>query len=113
MRTAIIQGNEFQGAGRRPADDHLHPEDGGEPIQHVVTNYPADGGVALGMFNFNDSIADFARASFSYGLERGYPVYLSDQEHDLEGVRRRVQGHLRGRSLRTSTRLISRLPGDV
>src|SRR6476660_674540 len=60
------------------------PEDGSEPIQHVVTNYPADGGVALGMFNFNDSIADFARASFSYGLERGYPVYLSTKNTILK-----------------------------
>jgi isocitrate dehydrogenase len=60
------------------------PEDGGEPIQHVVANYPADGGVALGMFNFNDSIADFARASFSYGLERGYPVYLSTKNTILK-----------------------------
>src|SRR6478609_10260441 len=60
------------------------PEDGGEPIQHVVPNYPADGGVALGMFNFNDSIADFARASFSYGLERGYPVYLSTKNTILK-----------------------------
>ena len=60
------------------------PEDGGEPIQHVVTNYPADGGVALGMFNFNNSIADFARASFSYGLERGYPVYLSTKNTILK-----------------------------
>jgi isocitrate dehydrogenase len=60
------------------------PEDGGEPIQHVVADYPADGGVALGMFNFNDSIADFARASFSYGLERGYPVYLSTKNTILK-----------------------------
>src|SRR5436309_1698562 len=53
------------------------PEDGSEPIQHAVANYGADGGVAMGMYNFNKSIEDFARASFSYGLERGYPVYLS------------------------------------
>jgi isocitrate dehydrogenase len=60
------------------------PEDGGEPIQHVVANYPPDGGVALGMYNFNNSIADFARASFSYGLERGYPVYLSTKNTILK-----------------------------
>jgi isocitrate dehydrogenase len=60
------------------------PENGGEPIQHVVANYPADGGVALGMYNFNDSIADFARASLSYGLERGYPVYLSTKNTILK-----------------------------
>jgi len=51
---------------------------------HVVANYPPDGGVALGMYNFNNSIADFARASFSYGLERGYPVYLSTKNTILK-----------------------------
>src|SRR2546425_1610773 len=48
------------------------PTDGGEPIQHVVGIYPADGGVAMGMYNFNASIADFARASLAYGLQRNY-----------------------------------------
>ena len=60
------------------------PEDGGEPMEYVVANYPADGGVALGMYNFNDSIADFARASFAYGMERGYPVYLSTKNTILK-----------------------------
>jgi isocitrate dehydrogenase len=60
------------------------PEDGGEPIRHVVAQYPSDGGVALGMYNFNASIADFARASLSYGLERGYPVYLSTKNTILK-----------------------------
>jgi len=60
------------------------PEDGGEPIQHVVANFGADGGVAMGMYNYNDSIADFARASFAYGLERGYPVYLSTKNTILK-----------------------------
>ena len=60
------------------------PEDGSEPIQHAVANYGADGGVAMGMYNFNDSIRDFARASFSYGLQRGYPVYLSTKNTILK-----------------------------
>ena len=60
------------------------PNDGGEPIQHVVANYGADGGVAMGMYNFNDSIRDFARASFSYGLMRDYPVYLSTKNTILK-----------------------------
>lgn len=60
------------------------PEDGSEPIQHVVGNYGPDGGVAMGMYNFNDSIRDFARASFSYGLQRGYPVYLSTKNTILK-----------------------------
>jgi isocitrate dehydrogenase len=60
------------------------PEDGSEPIQHVVANYGADGGVAMGMYNFNKSIADFARASFAYGLQRNYPVYLSTKNTILK-----------------------------
>ena len=60
------------------------PEDGSEPIQHVVANYGADGGVAMGMYNFNKSIEDFARASFAYGLLRGYPVYLSTKNTILK-----------------------------
>ncbi len=60
------------------------PSDGSEPIEHVVANYGADGGVAMGMYNFNNSIADFARASFSYGLQRGYPVYLSTKNTILK-----------------------------
>ncbi len=60
------------------------PEDGSEPIQHVVANYGADGGVAMGMYNFNKSIEDFARASFSYGLQRNYPVYMSTKNTILK-----------------------------
>ena len=60
------------------------PADGSEPIQHVVANYGPDGGVAMGMYNFNDSIRDFARASFSYGLMRHYPVYLSTKNTILK-----------------------------
>jgi isocitrate dehydrogenase len=60
------------------------PEDGSAPIEHVVANYGEDGGVAMGIYNFNDSIADFARASFSYGLQRNYPVYLSTKNTILK-----------------------------
>ncbi|GAB3823703.1 NADP-dependent isocitrate dehydrogenase [Kribbella italica] len=60
------------------------PEDGSEPIQHVVATYGPDGGVALGMYNFTKSIEDFARASFAYGLRRDYPVYLSTKNTVLK-----------------------------
>ncbi|HEX7189463.1 MAG TPA: NADP-dependent isocitrate dehydrogenase [Actinomycetes bacterium] len=60
------------------------PTDGSEPIQHVVANFGDDGGVAMGMFNFNKSIEDFARASFNYGLQREYPVYLSTKNTILK-----------------------------
>lgn len=60
------------------------PDDGGEPIEHQVVHMPAGGGVTLGMYNFNDSIRDFARACFTYGLDRGYPVYLSTKNTILK-----------------------------
>ena len=60
------------------------PADGSEPIRHVVANYGPDGGVAMGMYNFNKSIEDFARATFNYGLQRNYPVYLSTKNTILK-----------------------------
>ena len=59
------------------------PEDGGEPITRDVFDFPA-GGVALGMYNLDGSIRDFARASMRYGLDRGYPVYLSTKNTILK-----------------------------
>ncbi len=60
------------------------PGDGGEPEVHEVATYGDDGGVAMGMFNYNDSIRDFARASLNYGLQRGLPVYLSTKNTILK-----------------------------
>ena len=60
------------------------PSDGSAPIEHEVVQMPEGGGVVMGMYNFNESIADFARASFSYGLQRGYPVYLSTKNTILK-----------------------------
>jgi isocitrate dehydrogenase len=53
------------------------PDDGSDPIELEVFDFPAGGGVAMAMYNLDDSIRDFARASFRYGLEREYPVYMS------------------------------------
>jgi isocitrate dehydrogenase len=52
------------------------PKDGSAPVEMEVYDFPG-GGVAMAMYNLDDSIRDFARASMRYGLERGYPVYLS------------------------------------
>ena len=60
------------------------PADGSAPIEHVVADFGPDGGVAMGMYNFADSIRDFARASFAYGLMRNYPVYLSTKNTILK-----------------------------
>jgi isocitrate dehydrogenase len=49
-----------------------------------VADFGADGGVSMAMYNFNDSIRDFARASMNYGLQREYPVYLSTKNTILK-----------------------------
>jgi isocitrate dehydrogenase len=52
-------------------------------MEFEVANFP-DGGIAMGMYNFDESIRDFARASFRYGLAREYPVYLSTKNTILK-----------------------------
>jgi isocitrate dehydrogenase len=59
------------------------PDGEGEPIRLELARFTG-GGVAMGMYNFDDSIRDFARASFRYGLDRGYPVYLSTKNTILK-----------------------------
>jgi isocitrate dehydrogenase len=59
------------------------PKDGSEPVELNVYEFPG-GGIAMAMYNLDDSIRDFARASMRYGLERGYPVYLSTKNTILK-----------------------------
>ncbi len=59
------------------------PKDGGAPMELEVYDFPG-GGVAMAMYNLDDSIRDFARASMRYGLSRGYPVYLSTKNTILK-----------------------------
>jgi isocitrate dehydrogenase len=59
------------------------PADGSEPIEHLVFDFPG-GGVAMGMYNVDESIRGFARACFNYGLDRGWPVYLSTKNTILK-----------------------------
>jgi isocitrate dehydrogenase len=61
----------------------FQPKDGSAPIEHEVFQSPG-GGVAMAMYNLDDSIRDFARASMNYGLQRGYPVYLSTKNTILK-----------------------------
>ncbi len=63
--------------------------DDGEVIEHEVFDAPG-AGVAVGMYNLDGSIRDFARASLNYGLNRGYPVYLSTKHTILQGDDGRV-----------------------
>jgi len=57
--------------------------DDGQVIEHEVFSYPG-GGVAMAMYNLDESIREFARASFNYGLQRKYPVYLSTKNTILK-----------------------------
>ena len=57
--------------------------DDGKVIEHEVYKYPG-GGVAMAMYNLDESIYDFARASLGYGLMRKYPVYLSTKNTILK-----------------------------
>ena len=57
--------------------------DDGSKIDEEVFHYPSPG-VALAMYNLDDSIRDFARASFNYGLGLGWPVYLSTKNTILK-----------------------------
>ena len=70
----------FPGPGKLKIS--FHGEDG-ETIEHEVFDAPA-AGVAMAMYNLDDSIRDFARASFNYGLKRGVPVYLSTKNTILK-----------------------------
>ena len=59
------------------------PKNGDEPIELDVYDFPG-GGVAMAMYNLDDSIRDFARACLRYGLEHSMPVYLSTKNTILK-----------------------------
>jgi len=59
------------------------PADGAQPIEIEVARF-AGGGVAMGMYNFDDSIRDFARATMRYALDRRFPLYLSTKNTILK-----------------------------
>jgi isocitrate dehydrogenase len=59
------------------------PADGGEPVTYEVQDFKAPG-IAMGMYNLDESIRDFARACFQFGVQRGWPVYLSTKNTILK-----------------------------
>ena len=59
------------------------PDDGSEPVSHEVFAFP-EPGVAMGMYNLDESIRGFARACMNYGLDLGWPVYLSTKNTILK-----------------------------
>ncbi len=61
----------------------FEPEGGGEPIRHEVFNFPGSG-IAMGMYNLDDSIRGFARSCMNYALTLGWPLYLSTKNTILK-----------------------------
>lgn len=61
----------------------FEPADGSETKEYEIFDFPSSG-VAMGMYNLDDSIRDFARASLNFGLERGWPVYMSTKNTILK-----------------------------
>jgi isocitrate dehydrogenase len=59
------------------------PDSGDQPMEFEVARFPG-GGIAMGMYNYDDSIRDFARASMRYALDRRFPLYLSTKNTILK-----------------------------
>ena len=59
------------------------PANGGAPVTREVFDFP-EGGVAMSMYNLDESIRGFARACMNYGLDLGWPVYLSTKNTILK-----------------------------
>ena len=74
---------DFRVPGKGKLTVTFTPEDGSMPMEFNVFDFPSSG-VAMAMYNLDDSIRDFARASFNYGLTRKYPVYLSTKNTILK-----------------------------
>jgi isocitrate dehydrogenase len=74
---------DFKVPGKGTLSIKFVPEDGGDVIEHEVFKFP-DAGVAMGMYNLDESIRGFARACMNYGLMRGWPVYLSTKNTILK-----------------------------
>ncbi|MDF1585159.1 NADP-dependent isocitrate dehydrogenase [Marinimicrococcus flavescens] len=74
---------DFKVPGKGTLTMRFEPEDGGEAVEYEIFKFPGSG-VAMGMYNLDESIRDFARACMNYGLMRGYPVYLSTKNTILK-----------------------------
>ncbi len=74
---------DFRVPGKGKLTMKWEAEDGSQTIEHEVFDFPASG-IAMGMYNLDQSIRDFARASMNYGLKRKFPVYLSTKNTILK-----------------------------
>jgi isocitrate dehydrogenase len=74
---------DFKVPGKGKLTITFQPEDGSEPIRHEVYDFKSSG-VAMAMYNLDDSIREFARASMNYALQRGWPLYMSTKNTILK-----------------------------
>ncbi len=74
---------DFLVPGKGKLTMRFEPADGGEATEYEIFDFP-DSGVAMGMYNLDPSIRDFARTVFNYGLQLGWPVYLSTKNTILK-----------------------------
>jgi isocitrate dehydrogenase len=74
---------DFKVPGKGKLTMTFTPDGGGEPTQYEVYDFPG-AGVAMGMYNLDDSITDFAHSCFNYALVRGWPLYLSTKNTILK-----------------------------
>ena len=74
---------DFKVPGKGKLTMTFTPEDGGAPVNYDVFDFPG-AGIAMGMYNLDESIREFARASFNYGLLKNWPVYLSTKNTILK-----------------------------
>jgi isocitrate dehydrogenase len=74
---------DFKVPGKGTLTVTFKPEDGSAPMEFEVFKFPGSG-VAMTMYNLDESIRDFARASFNYGIARKYPVFLSTKNTILK-----------------------------
>ncbi len=74
---------DFRVPGKGRLKISWQPDDGGEGIEEEIFHFSGPG-VALGMYNLDDSIRDFARACFNFALNRKWPVYLSTKNTILK-----------------------------
>ena len=74
---------DFKVPGKGKLTIKWESENGKDNIEHEVFNFPSSG-IALSMYNLDESIRDFARASMNYGLQRKWPVYMSTKNTILK-----------------------------
>ncbi|MGQ0676754.1 MAG: NADP-dependent isocitrate dehydrogenase [Rhodospirillales bacterium] len=74
---------DFRFPGKGKITMTFAPADGGKPVSYDIFDAPASG-VAMGMYNLDDSIRDFAQACFNYALNLGWPLYLSTKNTILK-----------------------------